>query len=101
MSFASLRVLYAEILSPTGDETNWETNNASIIMRIVYGDTAVMLSGDASKEIEDFLVEKYGDQLQSDILKLGHHGSKTSTSEAWLDAIRPQYAVVSAAADNR
>lgn len=93
--------VYAEVLSPRGDETNWESNNASIIMRLVFGDTAVMLSGDASREIENVLVERYGGQLRSDVLKLGHHGSKTSTSEDWLDAIKPQYAVVSAALDNR
>ncbi len=93
--------VYAEILSPRGDESAWESNNASVVMRVVYGDTAVMLSGDASAEIEDFIVSQYGDQLESDILKLGHHGSQTSTSEAWLDAIRPSFAVVSASLDNR
>jgi competence protein ComEC len=92
---------YAEVLSPRGDETNWQSNNASIIIRIVFGDTAVMLSGDAGLEIENFLVERYGEQLRSDILKLGHHGSKTSTSEAWLDAVKPAFAVVSAGLDNR
>ena len=44
--------VYLEVLSPKGDESEWETNNASIITRLVYGDTAVMLSGDASLEIE-------------------------------------------------
>jgi competence protein ComEC len=60
-----------------------------------------MLSGDAPQEIEDYLVKTYGTQLDSDLLKLGHHGSKTSTSDAWLDTITPQYAVVSAGIDNR
>lgn len=93
--------VYIQVLSPRGDETNWETNNASIVTRIVYGDTALLLSGDASKEIEDFLVEQFGTQLKSDVLKLGHHGSKTSTGEKWLDVVQPFYAVVSAGLDNR
>ena len=93
--------VYAEVLSPTGDETNWESNNASIVFRLVYGDTSFMLTGDASLEIENYLVERYGEQLQSDVLKLGHHESKTSTGEAWLDTVQPRFAVVSAGLDNR
>ena len=60
-----------------------------------------MLTGDAPSNIEDYLVGIYGDELQSDILKLGHHGSKTSTSELFLGTVNPQYAVVSAAVGNR
>ena len=93
--------VYLEVLSPTGDETNWETNNASIVARLVYGDTAVMLTGDASLKIENYLAERYGSQLQSDVLKLGHHGSKTSTSDSWLTTVDPQHVVVSAGLDNR
>jgi competence protein ComEC len=90
-----------QIFSPTGDETNWESNTASIVMRVVYGNTAVMLTGDAPSGIEEYLVSEYQGQLKSDILKLGHHGSKTSTSELFLEAVSPRYAVVSAGSDNR
>lgn len=89
------------ILSPTGDESNWESNTASIVMHLEYGSTSVMLTGDAPAEIEQYLVETYLEYLQSDILKLGHHGSKTSTSQAFLDAVSPQYAIVSADVGNR
>ena len=89
------------ILSPHGDESNWESNTASIVMRLEYGSTSVMLTGDAPAEIEQYLVETYPQYLASDILKLGHHGSKTSTSQAFLDAVSPQYAIVSAAVGNR
>ena len=89
------------ILSPNGDESNWESNTASIVMRLEYGSTSVMLTGDAPAEIEAYLVETYPQYLKSDILKLGHHGSKTSTSQAFLDAVAPQYAIVSAAVGNR
>jgi competence protein ComEC len=89
------------ILSPKGDETNWESNTASIVMYIEYGDTSFLLTGDAPSGIENYLVGQYGKQLQSDVLKLGHHGSKTSTSELFLDTVKPTYAVVSASIDNR
>lgn len=90
-----------QIFSPTGDESKLESNTASVVARIVYGNTSFMLTGDAPMEIEDYLVRTYGTQLDSDVLKLGHHGSKTSTSEVWLDTVTPQYAVVSAGIDNR
>jgi competence protein ComEC len=90
-----------QIFSPAGDERQWESNTSSIVLRVVYGNTSFMLTGDAPQEIEDYLVETYGTQLDSDVLKLGHHGSKTSTSDGWLDTVTPQYAVVSAGIDNR
>ena len=60
-----------------------------------------MLPGDAPDSVEDYLVGTYGADLQSNVLKLGHHGSKTSTSDLFLDTVQPQYAVVSASIDNR
>lgn len=92
---------FIQVFSPTGDESGWESNTASIVLRVVYGDTSFMLTGDAPMEIEDYLVRTYGTQLDSDVLKLGHHGSKTSTSDLWLDTVTPQYAVVSAGVGNR
>ena len=90
-----------QIFAPTGDESKLESNAASIVLRVVYGNTSFLLSGDAPQEIENYLVETYGTQLDSYFLKLGHHGSKTSTSESWLDTVTPKYAVVSAGLDNR
>lgn len=90
-----------QVFAPTGDESKLESNTASIVLRVVYGNTSFMLTGDAPQEIENYLVATYGSQLDSDVLKLGHHGSKTSTSEAWLDTVSPRFAVVSAGIDNR
>ncbi len=89
------------IFSPHSDTRGWETNNASIVAQVVYGETTFMLTGDAPSSIEEYLVGRYGASLHSNVLKLGHHGSNTSSSEKFLDAVMPQYAVVSAAADNR
>jgi len=89
-----------EVLSPASETTNWASNVASVVVRVTYGDTAFMLTGDAPVGVEDYLVGAYGSGLQSHVLKLGHHGSKTSTSELFLDTVQPQYAVVSAGIDN-
>jgi len=89
------------VLSPLGDPSAWESNASSIVAQLQYGDIAFMLTGDAPIGIEDYLVESYGELLQSDVLKLGHHGSKTSSGEAFLKAVLPSYAIVSAGVDNR
>ena len=90
-----------EVLSPASATDNWRANAESVIVRVVYGDTAFMLTGDAPDSIEDYLVGVYGEKLKSNVLKLGHHGSQTSTSGLFLDIVQPQYAVVSASLDNR
>ncbi len=89
------------ILSPEGDTTNWESNASSIILQVVYGEIEFMLTGDAPSGIEDYLVGAYGTSLTSDVLKLGHHGSKTSTGENFLQTVKPDFAIVSASIDNR
>lgn len=88
------------VLSPARDPSMLESNTASIVVKISYGKTDFMLTGDAPQSIEDYLVVAYGAALASEVLKLGHHGSKTSTSALFLDTVAPQFAVVSAGADN-
>ncbi len=91
--------IYLDILFPDRDTDGWETNTASIISRLVYKDSSVLLTGDAPAKIEKFLV-KY-DDLESDILKLGHHGSNTSSAEEFIAEVNPEYAIVSSGKDNR
>ncbi len=88
------------ILSPTGDPTNWESNTSSIVAKLTYGSSDFLLTGDAPIGIENYLVGAYGAVLQSEVLKLGHHGSKTSTALSFLTAVAPEYAVVSTGKDN-
>ena len=90
---------YADILYPNGDVSKLETNTGSIIMRVVYGETEFMLTGDAPLSIENWLVTQKG-ELRSDVLKAGHHGSRTSTSDQFLAAVAPALVVVSAGEDN-
>lgn len=90
----------AEVLYPDHDTTGMETNSASIVLLVHYGDTAFLLSGDLPKNLEDYLVGNYGEALHANVLKLGHHGSRTSTSPYWLSAVHPDVAVISAGKDN-
>jgi competence protein ComEC len=89
------------VYSPMGDSRDWESNASSIVTQIVYGDTKLFFTGDAPIAIEEFIVQQYGERLQSDVLKLGHHGSRTSTSEGFVHAVMPKFAVVSAGRNNR
>jgi competence protein ComEC len=63
-----------------------DTNNTSIVIRIVYGDTSFLFTGDAEQETEEKIL-KSGQDIESTVLKVGHHGSSTSTSQAFLDAV--------------
>ena len=91
---------YIEILAPYPGVVSDDANEHSAIVRLVYGDTSVLLTGDASIFNEHDLVSVYGKRIESDILKLGHHGSKTSSSSLFLETVDPEYAVVSAGCGN-
>ena len=92
--------VYLQVLSPDKNFTFEDTNNNSIVTKIVYGNTSFLLTGDASKAIENILVYSDGEILDSDILKAGHHGSKTSSSLLFLEAVSPEASVISASANN-
>ena len=76
-----------------------DTNDTSIVARIVYGKTSFMFTGDAGWEPEHDMVDS-GYDLSATLLKVGHHGSDTSTSYVFLREIMPQYAVISVGEDN-
>lgn len=88
------------IFSPNGDVRDLESNTSSIVAKLKYGDIEFMLMGDAPISIEEYLVKTYGNDLESEVLKLGHHGSKTSSGENFLDTVKPEYGIVSAGKDN-
>lgn len=92
--------VYADLLYPDHDVRQGATNAGSVVMKIVYGDTSFMLTGDAPVSVEEYLVTLDGDALDSDVLKAGHHGSRTSTSAGWLSAVTPDTVVISAGKDN-
>ena len=90
-----------EILFPDREMSEIESNTASIVARLTYGDTSFLLTGDSPKSIEEYLVLTDGEHLKSDVLKVGHHGSRTSTSELFLEHVAPKWGIISAGEDNR
>ncbi|MGD8307698.1 MAG: DNA internalization-related competence protein ComEC/Rec2, partial [Ignavibacteria bacterium] len=76
------------------------SNDRSGILKIVYGETSFLFTGDAGKVVETMLIDRFSYFLNSDILKAGHHGSKTSTSNDFLDFVSPDYALISAGIQN-
>lgn len=87
-----------EILGPIEIDED-DPNNTSIVLRIVYGETSFLFTGDAGRDEEsDILDEDY--ELESTVLKVGHHGSDTSTSYKFLNEVLPKYAVISVGEGN-
>lgn len=91
------------VFSPDEKMLAWgktNINNASIVSRVVLPGISLLLTGDTEAPAENFLAKKYGKLLASDILKVGHHGSKTSSSAILLDLVKPQMAIISVAEKN-
>ena len=81
------------------DSNASDPNNSSIMLRIVYGDTSFLFTGDAEREAEQNALYS-GYDLESTVLKVGHHGSASSTEYVFLRQAAPQYAVISVGEDN-
>ncbi len=85
------------VLGPVKETEN--TNNTSIVLRIVYGKTSFLFTGDMEREAEQDILES-GVNLKSTVLKVGHHGSDTSTTYPFLREVMPEYGVISCEKDN-
>ncbi len=76
-------------------------NNDSLVLRLKFGKETLLLPGDAEKQAERTMLAEYpGDELHADVLKVGHHGSKNSTTQEFLEAVHPKIAIISAGEDN-
>ena len=93
---------HVRVLHPPAPD--WERvrvrNDDSVVLEVVHGDVAVLLTGDVSADVERAILPQPHRLRASRILKVGHHGSRTSTSEALLDAWRPQIALISCGRGN-
>lgn len=92
---ATLRILF-----PDRNVARLDSNVSSVIAQLKYGEIEFLFTGDAPQSIEEYLVSLYGKGLASEVLKVGHHGSRTSTSEDFLRMVSPTIAVISAGKDN-
>jgi len=76
-------------------------NNDSLVLRLHFGGRTLLLPGDAEKQVErEILSENTPETMQSDVLKIGHHGSKNSTTPEFLAAVQPHFGIISAGEDN-
>lgn len=97
-----------EVLNPAGNK-KWITdvrsggsvqNANSVVLRLTYGSFAMLFTGDAEAETEAEMM-KAGEKVQAQVLKVGHHGSRYATSDEFLNAVKPQAAIISAGVDNK
>jgi len=91
--------VFAQILFPYKNMTI-TGNDSSVVIKIIYKQIEVLLTADASIATEKHLISLEGDLLESDILKLGHHGSKTSSSQEFLEMVEPKIVIISAGFNN-
>ncbi|MDT8286962.1 MAG: ComEC/Rec2 family competence protein [Elusimicrobiales bacterium] len=96
---AEVRVLNSchEPFSSKNSET---LNDCSIVLRLAYGEASILFTGDAGENVEERLVKEYGDALRSRVLKVGHHGSRYSSTSAFLAAVRPDSAYIEVGQNN-
>ena len=93
---ATIRIIF-----PDQDVSGLKINDGSIVAQLNYGSTSVMLTGDTTAKMEQYIAGLEGTNLRSTILKVAHHGSKTSSSEEFLRAVSPNLAIISAGLNNR
>jgi competence protein ComEC len=94
----SLNSAICTILAPNSPQYE-DLNDYSIVIQLLYGNTSFLFTGDAQADSEKEILAK-GYTLQSDVLKVGHHGSSSSTSPEFLKAVSPRYAIISVGKDN-
>jgi competence protein ComEC len=90
--------LHVQVLHP--EELVDDPHGDSLVLRVRFGEISFLFTGDAEAAVEERMVQRFGDGLASTVYQVGHHGSSTSTSPAFLAAVSPTVAVYSAGADN-
>jgi competence protein ComEC len=91
-----------DILFPDRDVSSWATNDGSVVAKLSYGNTSIMLTGDATLKTENIILKENSKaRLHSTILKVGHHGSRTSSSPEFVKAVSPAYALISDGKNNK
>jgi competence protein ComEC len=92
--------IYIDVLLPVVNNPNFSPHDGMVVLKLNYGKNSFLLTGDMENKMENYLMS-IDKNLKSNVLKVGHHGSKTSTSEALLGYVNPDYAIISVGKDNR
>ena len=94
--------LKIDIIAPVKDSYD-DLNNYSVVVKLAYGNNSFIFMGDAEKKVENEIMDNVKDSsyLRSDVIKVGHHGSGTSSGMDFLKAVQPKYAIVSVGKDNK
>lgn len=88
-----------KVIGPMDDYYS-NVNNYSTVLKVTFGQMDVIMTGDAEEQVEKQILES-GEMIDAEILKVGHHGSDTSTSDEFLDTISPEYALISTEVGNK
>ena len=91
--------MYFEFL-PLPFDDNAPDNERSCVLRVIAGNEAILITGDLSQKGEHALIERYGEDLYSSVLILGHHGSKNSSGTSFLSRVNPKWAIASSGFGN-
>ena len=83
------------------DSQSEDLNDSSIVLKGEFDDYSFLFMADASSKVEEKLINSYSEDLKSDVLKVGHHGSNTSSSNKFLEYVKPKYAIISVGKENR
>ena len=89
--------IYFEVLYPSRVDTDSNENNLSMLLKVIANNTTLLFTGDLEKEVEEKILDM---NINADILKVSHHGSKTSTTKKFLDRVNPRISIISVAEDN-
>lgn len=89
-----------EILSPDNFDYGRNANNSSVVIKVQYKENSFLFMADAEEEIEDILLQSKSDKLKSNLIKIGHHGSDTSSIQEFLNCVSPEIAVISVGLNN-
>ena len=91
-----------DVLFPDRDVSAWSPNDGSIVMKLSYGKISIMLTGDSTARTEQIVLDEFSERaLKSTVLKVPHHGSRTSSSAPFVQAISPDYALISNGENNK
>lgn len=95
----SMKILFPGGLA--GGTGFWDSNDNTLVLQVVYGEASILFPGDISRKAESMIVRWMKDDLQSGVLIAPHHGSKTSSSETFLDSVKPHTVIIPAGYNNR